>query len=329
MLAAVVLGSVLARGDLRWEAPASCPDAAFVDARLQSYLGDDVEFTATARVVELADGHEATVEVAAAGGTNTRTLRGTDCTTVADAVALVIAVDVDVLAVANHAGVRIVLEGELPEPPEPPPTIPEPSPPAEAVPPPEPMQPRVASSTASPPPQSNDLGFALRLDAGLGVGALPQANFVAGLTAAIRWRRWRWELSGAHHFERPARLEPPNEGAGANVWLWAGSVRARFVPSVKSVEFPLGLGVELGDMIGDGAGVMNSQRRHGLWGAGLLGAALVVVPHPRIGLWLDPALVLAFARPGFGVGTLQGRQVAHQPGVPGFRATLGLEVRID
>jgi hypothetical protein len=317
----------LLAGELGWEAPQGCPDAAFVRERLQAYVGDDAgPFTASVRVERVGEEHAASVEVVAEAGSNTRTLRAVDCTTLADAVALVIAVDVDVLAVASNPGVRAVTETPPPEPePTPEPRLPLP----EAVAP-EVVAPR--PSVASPPTSSRvalprDLGFGVRFDVGFGLRALPRINLLAGLTAAIRWKRWRWEVGAAHHFAQPARLAAPDDDAGADVSLWAGTFRTRFVPARPPVEFPISIGIELGDMIGDGVGVSKSKVRHGLWGAGLLGAGLVFVPHPRVGLWLDPSLVLAFARPGFGVATPSGDRLAYQPGVAGFRATFGLEVR--
>jgi hypothetical protein len=48
-----------------------------------------------------------------------------------------------------------------------------------------------------------------------------------------------------------------------------------------------------------------------------------------VALWLDPTLVLAFARPGFAVAVPNREALlAHQPTIAGFRATLGVEVRI-
>ena len=141
--------------------------------------------------------------------------------------------------------------------------------------------------------------------------------------------RVRGEVHASHHVQRPVRLAAPNDAAGADVSLWAAGLRVRWVPRVSKVEFPIGAGVELGDMIASGEGVANPRDRHGFWGAGLVGAAVAVVPHPRLALWLDPTVVLAFARPRFAVAVPgQDAILVHRPPIAGFRATLGLEVRL-
>ena len=61
--------------------------------------------------------------------------------------------------------------------------------------------------------------------------------------------------------------------------------------------------------------------------AALVGPGLNVVPHPRVAIVLDPALVLGIVRPRFAARDSDGAVALFQPHVVGVRVLAGLEVR--
>jgi len=104
-LAAVLLLAPAAGLRLEWQAPAACPDGEAVRARVVDLVGADAAsragLTAQAAVRSQAGGWAMTLVLVREGGQDRRTLADRDCSALAEAAALVIAVAIDPQAVAG------------------------------------------------------------------------------------------------------------------------------------------------------------------------------------------------------------------------------------
>ena len=215
-----------------WRAPAPCPDAAEVSAMMAHLLrarpARPAQLEVRATVVREAGRFQLALELRSTHGQLQRALAADDCLLLARAVALVVAVHLDPLGVAQN----------LPEPasPAPPPAIVAPSPPPVVlVPPPlRPARPAPAAEAVRPPdlsPRTGDLppptraplAGHLRLEGGLGYGVAPALAGELALLGGVRGARWRLEggLAAA-----PAREVQSADGAlGGRAHRLAGVLR--------------------------------------------------------------------------------------------------------
>ncbi len=317
MLLPLVISVFVHAPTVQWRAPPECPDAAAFEARVGALLGDVAGDGARAVVTVEPDpegGFVAQVRCSAGGDETIREVRGPMCESVADAAALVLAVQIDALAV-EAATAR-----EPPSLPPPPPREPD------RVAPPTPRRPSTPTP-ATPPPRARRLRGAVIVGGGGSLRQVPGSSPALAIGGALLVRRARVELDATWVLGRTAGLPAPDSNAGARVGLVAASLRAGFVPSVRTVEFPLLAGLEVGDMTARGVGVTNPRRRHGAWVAALVGAGVAWVPLPRFALRLDPALAFAIARPRFGVAAADGVRVLPPTPVVGVRLAATIEVR--
>ncbi len=378
---------------LRWRAPADCPRAAEVEARVATLLGGSASAAAELRVVGEVrrDGQRWVLRLVArrGGGAQRRTLYHEDCAVLGEAAALLVALAVDPGAVVIDSRIASLLrrpapivrpsaresapsvakpsittpgptDGPLavaptdtPSIPVPPATDPSGSPapptsdpipsdpapptsdpipsdpsalpsPPTSVPPPAPPATPPASPRSSTQPRSM-LWPALRLAGGINTGATPGVSATIGGAAALGIGRFaRVELLGNYATPTRTRLTG-TPTAGATVSLTSGGIRGCGVPGRSIVEIPLCLGVELGSMRATGFGVDDSRTTRSLWAALDLGTGLVIVPTPRLALWLGLDGQLALVRPSFLI--INGGEV-WRSGPLGLRAWLGVEVRL-
>ncbi|HWB75877.1 MAG TPA: hypothetical protein VG755_13005 [Nannocystaceae bacterium] len=338
MIAAVHFFALVAaaRGpvELQWRAPQGCPEQAHVAARVDALLGpvdpQDDAAIATVDVAAEADGRfTALVRVGGAAGGAARSIAGSSCATLADAVALVIAVHVDALAVGDATELEVKLHDEV--------VVPEASSDAASG------SERASGSddargvarasvepVDAPPPRPRRFALrgALRVGGGASFLALP--GVVAPLLdvgAALHVGRARVQLDVGWQLARPARLNPPNEGAGADIGLVAVALRGGWAPRFRTVEIPVLGGVEIGDMTARGVGLSGSSTEHGPWVALLAGAGVAWTPLPAFALVLDPALVVGVGRQRFGARNGGGIEPLYRPRTVGARLQLALEVR--
>lgn len=82
--------------ELAWSAPDECPSSAELTSRVSRLLGDTMssKITATTNVMRTAGVYRARLRVTTSAGSGERTLENADCDTLADSVALVIALSV-------------------------------------------------------------------------------------------------------------------------------------------------------------------------------------------------------------------------------------------
>lgn len=314
--------------ELRWDAPASCPAAAF-HAPLQRYLGARTATAAPLAVhIRLHEqprgGWRLDLDIA---GAKPRHLTSGSCETVADAAAFVVA---QALADATALTPPSLPPETSPDPsliPEAPPPLPEP--PAEqptvepSVPEPTATEPTTTEPTTPPttppttepttveptttepppdptppptPPTIPALRAALRLGGGLSGGALPSVGGELGLLLGLLGPRWRVDLlaRGVLPTRTPAAASAPN--VRARLGLWTLGARACFVPRRRNLEFPLCAGAELGQVLARSEGLRENGRAALLWAAITASPGLAWTPRPFLALVVSPQLTVPLVR---------------------------------
>jgi hypothetical protein len=314
--AALLVLAVLAapNEELRWHAPSECPDAAAVRAMVDTRLGRALApgvVEVDARVESIgAEGYRLELAIAMAGIRQERTLVAQDCELLARASALVIALGVDAIAVAE-------LEHEALA---------------------QPMIPTAPSEIDAPPQRSRapptatgrsarttgrGLHAVLALVGGVERGALPGTTGAIDAAVGLRGRGFRLELAGTWLGPRTA------DAAVGSVRAQLGAVALRGCPelALRRVSFPLCVGIELGAMRGAGDDAPHHRTVHGLW------VAPTISPGMRVG---GPALAFV-ARGEVAIPVQRPSFVLSEPGEPilvfapapvSARLWLGIEWRL-
>jgi hypothetical protein len=160
-------------------------------------------------------------------------------------------------------------------------------------------------------------GSALAL---LEVGMLPAPAGGALLLARLARRPFDLELGGGFLFPRAGSL-PENEDLGGD-FRWAGGQLSGAV--LFADPFRAYLGVELGELSGEGFGVDNQYEGATLWLAGLAGVAARVPFGGDFGLDVRLGLAAPVDRPTFGLARLG---PIYRPSPVSGRALVGLAFR--
>lgn len=225
---------------LTWQAPATCPAPADVEAQFARLLGGAARVptgkhvTATAAVHVAAPGRwilELTTVLDGAGGK--RSLSGDSCASVASAAALILALMIDPAA-AERAGT-------VEEPPPPPPPKPAPPPP---------------TLVAPPPPAPPFLQPSARAFLGGVFLLLPEPTLAAGVAVGARHEHVAAELTFLATTERRGETAA---GVGGDFRLLAGGARACGVVGQR-VLYQLCLGGELERLAGVGSALEPPDR---------------------------------------------------------------------
>jgi hypothetical protein len=320
--------------DLQWDATPACSDGHHVVGDILRILGDEsgTRNHVVARVsVEKEEGEtwRVTLVVKTDGGSRTRAFEAESCSAAADAVALILAIDVDP-QVAMRAEA-----GALPERADA--TVVAPLPPAPA--PPSALPPSTASAPSSVTPAPSSVNqaprssFRLPFDAIVGAslaadaGSLPDVGVGGSLALGARVGRLRLELDGTYWGEQTAVT--PTGPAGAHFRLVSGNVRAAY-------DFRFGI-LSLGPLVDAGLEGMGAQGFSGTKGTfsptefwPLLGvgglAAIHLFPHFALRLVLEAELPLF--RPTFVVENPPPTAPTslHHPSAAVGRALFGAEV---
>jgi hypothetical protein len=318
-----------ARVDLSWRAPAGCPDRHSVADDLGRLSDGAVVATAgaahQARAVVREDPAGFVLELelhAADGAIEQRRLEGSDCTTLAFAAALMIAV----AAAPVPTAARVV--------PAPGTAVPEPRP-APAVE--RPPSRGIAPAPIAPAPR-RDAGPIRRHHAVVGawagpiVAVLPGPGAILGGDVAWRFASFGLQLEGWHAF---AVREDLGAQVAVRAALSGGGLRLLFAPRVGPVELPLGVGVQAGVLHGSGTGDrVVPDRTRGWWSAVVAGVGLAWPASPEglarsrgFGLRLSADALVAVRRPGIHVEDA-GMPVAEFRVPPlGVRVLLGPQLR--
>ncbi|MCB9714904.1 MAG: hypothetical protein H6712_13640 [Myxococcales bacterium] len=313
---------------VQWTAPPTCPGPGWVHRGIERRLGRPLasgEVAVEGQVTATAEGFVLELHTAAGELSESRRLEATDCLALADATALVVALTVDPVAVAEVlAAAREVPVEEEPLPPPQRPEAeaelePEPSPAASPEPP--------AETTPREPSEETSRrleGGLLRLTAGLGLGATPGATGAFTLVGGLQWRRARLELQGSYWLPRRTA---PLDGATVSVQLGAAGVRGCGQLRRDRIEAPLCGGLQLGGMRGEGAGVPGARPAQGLWLALEASVGLSWWIRPRWALAGGFAAAVPLVQPAFEVGRSPAVRLFEPSPVAG-RLWLGVETRL-
>lgn len=311
------------RPRLEWVAPPSCPNADEGAEQLARFLGDravEAEAHVTLEAAGSAD-YVATVTVAGA----TRTLRSADCTTLARAAALVVAVSLEPVVTAEAVHRRDTEPAE-----------------AEAAALPTPVDDDLRTEPASSPASRSTEGRADRpsdpvppppapirahwLGASGGVTFAHVPALTGGVRLSYAFTRRVLRLQAELTYALPRTVGYPAEPAlGGRFQSIVVGGRACFAPAFGRVAAPLCAGVEGGPVIGRGVGVINTRRPTPAYVGVVASGALVVRASTRVAVTAGAELLVAAVRPAFYVGA---RDVLLRAPTVGLRGLVGLEVRL-
>ncbi|MCA9715451.1 MAG: hypothetical protein KC468_12305 [Myxococcales bacterium] len=319
---------------LGWEAPPGCPDVEALRSRVASYVGEppaEARLRAFGRVREAGEGYavELEIDVGDAGAPSVRELAAPDCEQLTAATAVILAVTLAPLSVAERFAEP---ESAPPEPPplEPAPApapAPEPAPEPEPEPEPEPAPgvsveragPRTRASPTTRPRGEHDL----RVTGGFGVGLVPSVGVLADLTYAGGTSRWRVELGASYSAPREARYSDVD--FGARVQAVSGAARGCVTVWAGSVRFPFCGGAHAGVVLARGLDVENSRLATSPWGAASISTAARWRASRVMAPYLGVEGLLHVSRPAFHVG---GRAPVFRSAPVSIRVLVGIELRL-
>lgn len=309
---------------IRWAAPVGCPSTPELRRGIERRLGRTLapgEANVEAQVDPRAQGgYRLVLRTSAAGVVDERTLEADDCRALADATALVVALAIDPVAVAE-AMEAFAADDEVEAPPrEATPVVPAPARREATTP-----EPRTPSGSGEGSSEgSSRPGGLLRVGAGVGLGALPGATGVPSLAAGLRWRRARLELEGTYWIPR---VSEPVDGARVAVQLGTAAVRGCGQLGRDRLEAPLCGGVQLGGMRGRGQGAPNAHAAVGLWVALEASVGLSWWFRPRWALAGGFAAAVPLRQPSFEL-TDDPPVSLFEPSAVVGRVWLGIELRL-
>lgn len=296
-----------------WDGAPACVEAASLPVRVARLLGPDrvppstrVTLTAT----EAAPAWTIAIELESEQFRIARELRGDDCEVLSEAVALVIAVQVDPIAVADAVSVAA-------------------APVAPAVPEPIPEENVDAPTTATEPVAELPLAARLvRPRATIGgsvaaeLGVLPRSGATLALDVGVTWKHVRAEIGGLTSLGPDAR---PVDGVGARFRLFAGVVRGCGVIVRDNIEFPLCGGLEIGELWAKGLDLTAPKTVHALWLAPVFGLRPRWIATQRVALGAVIDIVAPIYRHRFSTGDAG---FEHEVAPVVGRVGLGVEVRL-
>lgn len=296
--------------EIQWEAPAACPDATSVRATTERLLGkslaafEQVSVRATGKVAANAAGKwQLSARLVVGERVEEEVLVAKECSALADAMALKVALAIDPLAVVEAVQ-------------------PQPAPPAR------PSEPPAAATTDGAKPPGTEqraseplLRYGARLVGQVALGPLPGATPGVGLFFSAQVPALRVELGGEAFWGGVAKYDSP-AGVGADLQLFAGVVRGCLTPASGAWRFPICAGTELGVMRGSGFGVPETSATSRLWGGLSLGPALEWRATSRLSLWLEGDALLTLLKPEFHVRNLPS---LYSPPTVSAKAAAGLE----
>jgi len=184
------------------------------------------------------------------------------------------------------------------------------------------------AATLAPQPSAADTrparAFALRAAGFLSTSPLTGPAFGPTLTAAYVTLPLRLELTLGYVFPRQLRYETHPEVGGD---LQSGFLSVRPCAAAQLGRFELSgcAGAEAGLIRGRGVGVSSTRTTVRSWFAVVTGVGLHALVTPVWSVWLGADLLTSLNRPEFYVAQLG---ALHRPARFGFRAALGIEVRM-
>lgn len=321
-------GGVGAAIELEWTAPAECPSADEVRANVAQLLGGasaSEPVRAQVTVSREPAGFAAELVLVIGEQRSERRLVAAQCSALADAAAVVIAVTVDPV---HAVGAEMREEAApLPEPPSEPSLATADASPASAVAEPEPIAVPVVGVAPMPPPRRvvRRPGVYLRVFGGVDYGDAPKATGALGGAIGLFGHGWRAELDASGAFPRTTELTRA-PGVRARLGRWSLAARGCGVPGRGRIEVPLCGAIEAGAISGEGRGETVDPQRRVLrpWIAAVLGPALAVRVVPRLAVLIGADVVVPLWRARFVIGD----DTVHRPTRVGVRGLAGVELRL-
>ncbi|HWB74783.1 MAG TPA: hypothetical protein VG755_07500 [Nannocystaceae bacterium] len=314
----IVVGAALQSSDVRWVAPAECPDVAEVQALVDRRIGRPLaegELAIDGRVEADGDAYRLELVLARDGAQQSRVIEATECGALARVTALVAGLAVDAVAIAEQE--RAVL---VPAPVATAPQTAEPRAPTRAH-----DSVAVVSNdrVRSPAPRRPQLQLLLAIVGGIERGAMPSVTGGIDVAIGVRARGFRVELAGT--WLGPRRREIT--GAAVNVQLGTVAVRGCPELALARVSVPLCVGVEVGAMRGAGELARFASTEHGLWVAPTIGTG-VRVGRGRVAFVGRGEVAIAAQRPAFDVDGTTRPIGVFLPAPVSARLWLGVEFRL-
>lgn len=311
-------------GLVRWagEIGEDCPPAAEVDAWIERALGHGLAPDSPLEGVSIEvapdprGGLRGSLELSWSDETERRTLRGESCHAVARASAVIVAVALDPLAIAEEV---------IPEPSSEPEPSPEPASPSTPSPENEKTPPVEPSKTAPEdiPRRQPQWSHRLRVAGGIDYGTLPSIGGVA--TVGYGAARGLARLEAAVLYRTPTSARYPDmPSVGGSFQLIAGTLRAcpRFVTG--RLEVPVCGGVEAGSLRARGRADL-VEVKWKPWLAATADATAVIDLGRRIALVVAVGTAVPLIRSRFHI---TGLPPLFRVGPVGLRSLLGLEIRL-
>lgn len=282
------------------------------------------------------------IEIEASGTTITRTLRGGPCPSLADAIALVVAVTIDPLGASTRVDARA--STTKPEATEAPPSAvrrPEPMPeltpaeePADAA----PLDLDPTASVAGPPLPREDMTLRSRprsalpiavsiiAEGGGALGLLPRIGGRVGGTFALELGAARISITGLHVVRRRV-AHPDAPDAGADVALSGARLSGGWSFRTGRFTLPLCAGIEAGAFTADGFGLDQTTTARAAWVAIVPSLQPTVWATRWLGLGVHVEAPISLLRPRFGIDDFAGTDLV-RIGSVGARFGLSVELRI-
>lgn len=283
---------------LTWTAPGACPSDAYIRTATEERLGRTPtakEITVTSEIADRgADGLSLSLRTTRGAQSDTHELTAHDCLALADAAALIVALTVDAVAVAEHVATADVTEplapAQAPQPQTDPPVV-ETTPGPTAPPPPRPP------GTDRAPPSVLPVAFMLAAGGGAELGALPSVSGGPSLWATLAWKNARLEVGGAYFAPRTATVD----NASVRVQMGVAAARGCGRLRMPRVEVPLCAGMEIGGVRGNGAGAPDARPAGGLWLAPTASAGVHGWVLPRLAVFGRVEVAVPVASTAFDV----------------------------
>jgi hypothetical protein len=321
-VAAALAAEPSVRGSIVWDAPAECPQATDVAARIERLLqrplaSDELELSGALAPVD--DGWSLRLRLVVGGTPDERTLVAKDCAVLGDTAALVAAVLLDPVATTDAIDVAAIVGGA----PELPAIAPAPELPVAA-----PIRRSETARPVSAPPRrrsrDRDVGVWLRARGGGELGAIPGGTGGFDIALAFGTRRLRGELAGSYWGGRPIA-----RGA-SELRVHLGTIAPRIcgVLPQRRIDITACGGGEIGVMRAD---VRAGGTRQPLWIALTAEVGVRWPVTPRVSLWLSAMPFVPLRVPEFRLvdpGDPDRTERVYRPSPVGIRGLAGVEIRL-
>jgi hypothetical protein len=321
-----------ARGGLAldWHAPEECPSAQTVQSMVADFLGTDPasvrELGASASVERDAQNrYWLLLRIDNAGQQTERSLSDPDCTTLARASALLIAIAIDPEVEARVAAQPPVVPPAAPPPVAPPPVAP---PPKSNV-----APPAAPPREAAEPADESESTLVLRPGAALGgvldAGTLHGTGFGFGGAFTLRLDILRLALGAQWFLPRTIDIASTPESASAKLNALTTVAHACIAWNVSRFDLGPCAALEIGVIWGDARGIRDPSAGHALWLA--FGGGLQARWHFMHGwsLFAGGALLAPHVRRSFYVNTDDGPVSVHQVPAATGRVDLGIAFEVE